>query len=88
MKSVEENEANRFCLALTLWPPGKIKVNEKRYKMVAVNGAYKHSTYEQIWSHRKVFATWDRQPAHWLSGHLANPMSMTHYIDPYNTHMV
>ena len=22
-------EAERFCSALTLWPPGKLKVNEK-----------------------------------------------------------
>ena len=31
-----ENEANRFYFALTL---GKVKISEKWYKMVEVNGA-------------------------------------------------
>ena len=32
MKSVGENEANRFCLVLTSWPPGKVKVSESGIK--------------------------------------------------------
>ena len=32
MKSVRENETNKFCFALTLWPPGKVKVSESGIK--------------------------------------------------------
>ena len=32
MKSVEENDANRFCFALALRPPGKVKVSESGLK--------------------------------------------------------
>ena len=39
MKNVGENEANRFCFPLTLWPPGKVS-QWKWYKMVEVNCAY------------------------------------------------
>ena len=28
IESVGENETNRFCFVLTLWPPGKVKVKE------------------------------------------------------------
>ena len=28
MKSVQENEANKFCFALNLWTLGKVKVSE------------------------------------------------------------
>ena len=32
MKSVQENEANKFCFTLTLWPSGKVKVSESGKK--------------------------------------------------------
>ena len=32
MKSVRENEAKRFCFALTLWPSGKVKVSKSGIK--------------------------------------------------------
>ena len=32
MKSVGENEATKFCFALTLKLPGKVEVNESRIK--------------------------------------------------------
>ena len=32
LKSVRENEANRFSFALNLWPPGKIKATESDIK--------------------------------------------------------
>ena len=32
MKRVGENEANKFCFALTLWLPGKVKVSESGIK--------------------------------------------------------
>ena len=71
MKIVRENEANRFCFVLTLWPPGKVKEKKKKkkkkqYKMVEVNGASKHGRYEEIWlnsfrakSNVQVFARQD-----------------------------
>ena len=46
--------------------------------------------YEKMWlntlhvmSNVKVFAMQDG----WLAGRLAGWMNMTHYIDPYDTHM-
>ena len=41
LKSVGENEADRFSFAQTLWFPGKVN-QWKWYEMVEVNGAYKH----------------------------------------------
>ena len=41
MKSVGENEANRFCFVLTLWPP-QGQGERKQYQMIEVNGAYKY----------------------------------------------
>ena len=32
MKIVPENEANMFWFALTMWPPGKVKVSESGIK--------------------------------------------------------
>ena len=59
MKNVQENEATRFCFALTLWPPSpappplptpqQSQGQWKWYKMLEVNGAYKHGRYERIW---------------------------------------
>ena len=53
--------------------------------MAEVNGIYKHGRYELIWlnslrvmSNVKVFAMQDE---------LAGWPNMTHYIDPYDTHM-
>ena len=48
MKSIWENEANSFALC---WPcdPRQGEGQWKWYKMVEVNGAYKHGRYEIIW---------------------------------------
>ena len=47
LKSVQENEANGFCFALTLWPPAKADVTESGMKMVEVNSTDKHSKNEK-----------------------------------------
>ena len=64
MKSVQENEASRFCYALTLQGQG----HRKQYKIAEVTGAYKHGRYKRIWlnslrvmSSVKVFAMQDGQ---------------------------
>ena len=56
----------------------------KWYKMLEVNGAYKHDRYEKIWlrilsvmANIKVFVTQDGQPASWLNA--------THNTYPYDT---
>ena len=65
----------KFGANYTIW---------KQYKMVDVNGAYKHGRYEKIWlnslhvmSNMKVF---DMRPP-------AGRTNTTHYINPYDTHM-
>ena len=47
MKSVRENEANRFLLRADLVTPGKVNVSDSDIKMVEVNGAFIHDKYEK-----------------------------------------
>ena len=49
MKRVEENKANGFCFALTLWPPGRVRISKSGIKMVEVNGVSKHGRHEKMW---------------------------------------
>ena len=74
------------CSAFLLVTPKQGKGQWKWYKMIEVNGAYKHGRYEKRWlkslcamSNVKVFATQDNPPA--------DPTNTTHYTDPHVTHM-
>ena len=60
MKSVRENEANRFCFMLTMWPPGKVKWEWN--KTVEVWQLWK-KLVEQFACNVQVFAIEDSQPA-------------------------
>ena len=87
MKSLQENEANRFCFTLAFRLPGKVKVSESRIKKVEVNGACKHCRYEQIWlnslramSNIKVFTMQNGRPA--------SRTNTTHYIESIYYYMI
>ena len=86
MKSVLENEFNRFCFELTLWLPRQGQGQWKQYKMVKTNCAYKHGRYEKNWlknlcqmSNVKVFVMQDSR--------LASQMNTAHYTDPYDSQL-
>ena len=66
LKSVQENEAKKFCFALTLWPQPRSRSVKDLYTMVEVNGAYKRSRNVKNWweslrlmSYIKLFAKQD-----------------------------
>ena len=60
MKSVRENEANRFCFMLTLWPPSKINNSESGIEplksMVPASMEGMKNTSLRVMSNAKVFA--------------------------------
>ena len=79
MKSVQENEANGFCLCTDPVTLRQGQGQWKWYKMVDVDGAYKHGNNENIWLNSlramsNISLCHIRQPA--------SQMNMTHYIDP------
>ena len=78
---MQENEANKLCLAPTLWSP--VKVIESGMKMADVNSAYKCSTYEE-----KLVEKFARHVQHWSFCHARQTagkpasLNMTNYMDP------
>ena len=88
LKRVQENEANRFCVALTFWSTGKVKISDWNwYKIVVlVNDTCKHGRYEKILNEVRMWCqTFKFLPCQ--DARLAGQMNTTHYLDPYDTHM-
>ena len=85
-KSVSENEANRFCFSLTLWPPSKINVSESSIKwqksMVPISMAGVNKFGWKICMYCPTFKFLQRRYG-WTAGR----MDTTWYKDPYDTHL-
>ena len=95
MKSVGENEANmcgrkwsQYVLLCTdLVTPRQGKGQWKQYKMVDVNGAYKHGRYQTNLIVQFVYYVKCFSYERWLAGQQDGRMKTTHYVDPYELHL-
>ena len=88
LKGVRENEGKGFCFALILWHPDKVTSQWKWYKMVEVNGAYKHGRYKKKKKNNLIakFAC-DDQCESFCYASRAGRTNTTHSIDPCETHL-
>ena len=86
MKNVRENDGNRFCFMLTLWPAGKVKIHESGIKwqksMVPISMAGMNKFgYTAV----QCFAELDGWAARWPQP--ASQTNITHCTDLHDTHL-